>query len=618
MRMSPDKTTTIVAIGAHGSPFEACVASIDATPQLTGLAVEHAPDLRKGLKTLRRRDDVAAVLAVVDAERLDGFLDFCHTLRKVMHETTLRLIVCRCGSWPVADLDLIVEHGVDAIVDVDDCHANRFLALLGSNLRTYRDFQGDRARRAVEQDLLTALARFSRTELGVAECLAEFTRSIARISGAVLANAVAVRKDGRIERSRITYRAAGTAADAADTLVTIDPTPARAVVTRAAEEGCLAVSLDESPHFYHDVGERVGVPLAGSFAVPLKSFARTLCVVECFLPEGGLETVSVDLVQLIEKSSEQLGGLLERHEVETRLKRQYQRLKSALAELSTTREALGQAEKLAAVGQLAAGIAHELNNPIAYVLSNFSPLDEYLDCMSQLLDLHGRFVAAIDARDDDQSRTLRSSLDELGREIDIDFVLSDVRSLVSESRSGLLRVKDIVVNLNEFARKDSLEASPADINRGLVSTLKMVAPQYKEGVVFECEYGDLPEVPCHIGLLNQVFLNMVQNACQAMEGRGRLHIATRVSGDEVVISFRDDGPGMPADVLEHVFDPFYTTKPVGQGTGLGLSVSHGIVQRHGGRIEVDSAPGRGTEFRVVVPRAGIAVNSEDGLAAAVA
>ncbi|MGE0484578.1 MAG: sensor histidine kinase [Gammaproteobacteria bacterium] len=615
--MSP-ATTTLVAIGAHGSPFEACVAAIDATPQLTGLVVEHAPDLRKGLKTLRRRDDVAAVLAVVDADGLDGFLDFCRTLRKVMHETTLRVIACRSGNWPVADLDLIVEHGIDAIVDEGDCQADRFLALLGANLRTYRDFQDDRARRAVEQDLLTTLARFSRTELGVADCLAEFTRSIARISGAVLANAVAVRKDGRIERSRITYRAAGTNTDAADKLLAIDPTPDRPVVTRAAEGGCLAVSLDESPRFYRDLGELVGMPLAGSIAVPLKSFARTLCVVECFLPEGGLDGVSVDLVALIEKSSAQLGVLLERHEVETRLKRQYQRLKGTLAELSTTREALGQAEKLAAVGQLAAGIAHEINNPIAYVLSNFSPLDEYLECMSQLLDLHGRFVAAIDAHDDVQSRTLRSSLDDLGREIDIDFVLSDVRSLVSESRSGLLRVKDIVVNLNEFARKDSLEASPADLNHGLVSTLKIVAPQYKDGVVFECEYGELPEVPCHLGLLNQVFLNIVQNACQAMDGRGHLRINTCVAGDEVVIGFRDDGPGMPADVIEHVFDPFYTTKPVGQGTGLGLSVSHGIVQRHGGRIEIDSTPGHGTEFRVVLPLAGLTASADDSLAAAVA
>ncbi|MCB1748271.1 MAG: hypothetical protein H6977_12725 [Gammaproteobacteria bacterium] len=616
--MSSRHSATIVAVGAPGSPFERCVAAIESTPQLAGLTVEHARDLRKALKTLRRRDDVAAVVAVVGAAELDEFAEFCRTLRKLMHETTVRVIACRCGQWPLTDLDLIVEHGVDAVLDESDCDADRFLALLGSNLRTYRDFQDDRARRAVEHDLLTALARFSRTELGVSECLAEFTRSIALISGAVLANVVTVRKDGRIERSRITYRAAGTGADAGEKLVTIDPTPDRPVITRAAREGSLTVSLDESPRFYRDLGDLVGLPLAGSFTVPLKSFTRTLCVVECFLPAGGLEAVTVDLVAVIEKSGEQLGVLLERHEAETRLKRQYQRLKGTLAELSTTRAALDQAEKLAAVGQLAAGIAHEINNPIAYVLSNFSPLDEYLDCMSRMLDLHTRFVTAIDTRDEAETRTLRSSLDDLGREIDIAFVLTDVRALVSESRSGLLRVKDIVVNLNEFARKDALEAAPADLNQGLVSTLKIVAPQYKDGVAFECTYGDLPEVPCHLGLLNQVFLNIVQNACQAMDGCGRLRIDTAVAGDEVVVRFRDDGPGMPADVREHVFDPFYTTKPVGQGTGLGLSVSHGIVQRHGGRIEVDSAPGAGTEFRVVLPLAGVTAVLDEDLVEAVA
>ncbi|MCP5156264.1 MAG: histidine kinase, partial [Ectothiorhodospiraceae bacterium] len=322
------------------------------------------------------------------------------------------------------------------------------------------------------------------------------------------------------------------------------------------------------------------------------------------LPGSGLAGISVDLVQLVERASEQLGVMVERRDAEHELKRQYDRLHTTLNELATTREALYHSEKLASIGQLAAGIAHEINNPVAYVLSNFGPLDEYVACMSRMLGLHGRFVAALDQRDAGACDHARSSLEALGREVDLDFVLEDVRSLVTESRQGLLRVKEIVTNLNEFSRRDDVEQAPADINQGLESTLKLLAPKLKSGITVERDLAELPLVRCNLGLLNQVFLNVLQNACMAMEGRGRIRIATRAEGEDVVVAIRDDGPGMPESVRQRIFEPFFTTKPVGEGTGLGLSLCHGIVSRHGGRIEVDTSPGEGTEFRIVVPVSG--------------
>ncbi len=604
---------------APGSAWHACVSGAVESARLGTLHLEQTSDMRRAGKRLRRLDDAAALVAVVTPDTLDDFLTLCRTLRKVMHQTTLRILVCRDEELAVEDLDLITEHGVDTVLDESCRTPERVLAQLGAYLRTYRDFRDTRARQAVENDLLTALARFSRAELTVSECLAEFTRNAARISGAVLANAVLVRRDGRLHRSRIADQAADLAEGAADKLIAIEPVPARPLLARTAQGGRLSVSLDESARFYRDLGELIGVPLGGSFAFPLKSFTRTLCIVECFLPAGGLDQVTVDLVNLIEKSSEQFGILLERFEAEARLRKQYERMKETLSELSETREALYHSEKLAAVGQLAAGIAHEINNPIAFVLSNFSPLDEYLGCMTRLLGLHGEFVAAIDKRDEAASRSLRSSLDDVSREIDVDFMLEDVRSLVSESREGLLRVKDIVVNLNQFARKDALDVAPADINDGLAATLRILQPQLAPGIAVTCDYGPLPPICCNLGLLNQVFLNILQNASQALGEQGTIRISTWLDGEHAWIAIRDDGPGMPADVREHIFDPFYTTKEVGAGTGLGLSMSHGIVTRHGGRIEVDSAPGEGSEFRIVLPTAGIAEDlAEDDDAALLA
>ena len=234
-------------------------------------------------------------------------------------------------------------------------------------------------------------------------------------------------------------------------------------------------------------------------------------------------------------------------------------------------------------------------------MSNFSPLADYVTNMSKMLELHGEFVALLDQADIEVGAELRNELERTASEVDLEFVMEDVRSLVNDSREGLERVRDIVVNLNQFARKDSVECIPSDINDAVESTLKLLANDLKHGVTLDLQLGDLPLVPCQIGLIKQVLLNLFKNGVQAMNGSGTLSVATAVENDRCAIRIRDQGGGISEAALSRIFDPFFTTKPVGEGTGLGLSLSHGIITQHKGLLEVVETTEQGTEFLLALP-----------------
>jgi len=265
-------------------------------------------------------------------------------------------------------------------------------------------------------------------------------------------------------------------------------------------------------------------------------------------------------------------------------------------DLETARNQAIQAEKLASIGQLAAGVAHEINNPVGFVLSNFGSLERYVEDMLRVLSAYEAIEPLVPA-----GAPQLSVLASARTAADIDYIKEDLGELVAQSRDGLDRVRRIVQDLKDFAHAGEAQWQRADLVRGIESTLNVVRNEikYKAEVVKRCE--PLPDVECVPSQLNQVFMNLLVNAAQAITDRGTITIACGTRGDEVWIEIEDTGCGMQPDVAKRIFDPFFTTKPVGQGTGLGLSVSYSIVKRHGGRIEVDSTPGQGTRFRVWMP-----------------
>lgn len=286
--------------------------------------------------------------------------------------------------------------------------------------------------------------------------------------------------------------------------------------------------------------------------------------------------------------------------LEVQLQKEKDQLEQAYADLKTLQSQLLQQEKMSSIGQLAAGVAHEINNPMGFIMSNLNTLRKYLDRLQDYIRTQEKAVAdtaAGLASANDQLNLIRT---ERGR-LKIDFVLSDAVSLLAESLEGAERVKRIVQDLKGFSRVDEAEEKMADINAGLESTINIVWNEIKYKATVHKDFGELPQTKCNPGQLNQVFMNLLINAAQAIDETGEIRIRTWAENGRIVIGISDSGVGIPPDKIGRIFEPFFTTKDVGKGTGLGLSIAYDIVKKHGGEIDVQSEVGRGTTFTISIP-----------------
>ena len=279
----------------------------------------------------------------------------------------------------------------------------------------------------------------------------------------------------------------------------------------------------------------------------------------------------------------------------TARKNMEQKQQQLIARLSEAHEQLLQSEKMASIGQLAAGVAHEINNPIGFVNSNLGSLQRYAQGMLRLLDSYAALEGAFSPED-------RAGIARVKEEVDAEYLREDLEPLLRESLDGIDRVRRIVQDMKDFSHVDGGDLQYADIEAGLNSTLNVVWNEIKYKAEVTKEYGSIPQIECYPSQLNQVFMNLLVNAAHAIEKHGRITLRTGHDEKHVWIEVEDTGTGIPEDRLGRIFEPFFTTKPVGKGTGLGLSLSYGIVQKHGGRFEVKSEVGKGTLFRVVLPR----------------
>ncbi|OGQ86720.1 MAG: hypothetical protein A2512_08725 [Deltaproteobacteria bacterium RIFOXYD12_FULL_56_24] len=271
-------------------------------------------------------------------------------------------------------------------------------------------------------------------------------------------------------------------------------------------------------------------------------------------------------------------------------------LQHAYDELKAAQSQFVQQEKMASIGQLAAGVAHEINNPIGFVTSNLGTLKKYLGRITEFFQKQAEIYPQ-EAGDDRAGR-----LAAIRGQLKIEAVLEDLPSLISESLDGVERVRKIVQNLKSFSRIDQSDYSMADINQCLDDTLNIIWNELKYKCTVKKEYGELPQTKCYPQQLNQVFMNLLVNAAQAIADQGEIVITTRASEAEITIAIADSGSGIPPENLHRIFEPFFTTKEVGKGTGLGLSITYDIVtKKHGGKIEVTSELGKGTTFVVTLP-----------------
>jgi two-component system NtrC family sensor kinase len=283
--------------------------------------------------------------------------------------------------------------------------------------------------------------------------------------------------------------------------------------------------------------------------------------------------------------------------LEERIAERTASLKEALARMEQTHGQLLQSEKMAAIGQLAAGVAHEINNPVGFVNSNLGTLRRYVDQLLALVDAYDSLRADIAETD-----SRRQAIDEARKAADIDYLKDDIVDLLNESAHGLGRVKKIVQDLKDFSHAGKAEWQEANLNEGIDSTLNVIWNEIKYKATVNKHFGELPPITCVPSQINQVFMNLLVNAAQAIKGNGVIDISTGALPDGVWVEIKDNGAGMPEAVRNRIFEPFFTTKPVGKGTGLGLSISWDIVVKtHGGRFAVTSEEGQGTCFRIELP-----------------
>ena len=281
-------------------------------------------------------------------------------------------------------------------------------------------------------------------------------------------------------------------------------------------------------------------------------------------------------------------------------------LDRTLSELKLTHSKMIQTEKMASIGQLSAGVAHEINNPIGFIGGNLDALADYLEDVDEILTLYQRLLEDLQTKEKDRlSEDLArqvSTITEAQERIDLPYIRADIPDLLKDCKDGTMRISGIVKDLKQFARPGDPGQTLVDINAGLRSTLNVIHNEIKYKAGVEIDLGDIDPILGYPQKLNQVFMNILINAGQSMENKGMIAVNTRQDDSHAIISISDNGCGIEKDNLTKVFDPFYSTKDVGQGTGLGLTSAYDIVKEHGGSIEVSSRVGQGTCFTILLPR----------------
>ncbi|HEY9877844.1 MAG TPA: ATP-binding protein [Leptolyngbyaceae cyanobacterium] len=323
--------------------------------------------------------------------------------------------------------------------------------------------------------------------------------------------------------------------------------------------------------------------------------------------QNQLQQAEAEKVQLAQDLLEQEA---QTHALMEAMTAQAQQFSETLKQLRQNQAQVVQSEKMAGLGQLVAGVAHEINNPVNFIFGNLRHADQYVRDLMQLLLLYQQHYPQPDAE-----------IEALAEEVEVDFLTEDLPKLLSSMRVGAERIQKIVLSLRTFSRMDEADMKAVDIHEGIESTLMILQNRLKATTASPAiqvvkEYGELPLVECYAGQLNQVFMNILVNAIDAILEQGaqstaqdmekrasQITIRTAVvDSTSVCIAIEDTGPGMTEEVLHRIFDPFFTTKPVGKGTGLGMAISHQIVtEKHGGELTCISVPNRGTEFVIQIP-----------------
>lgn len=549
-------------------------------------------------KWFKKNPSHPLLIAFVTADNKAEVIEQVRFLRERLQNNVMRLI-CFSDEASIRELaGLMTTLSVHRLQSLHDWSEEFLVELLDVEAQQYLLSDKNRKRREDELALLTWLARAGRDDAIQQRHLREVSALLSELVGAQglyldenhqLLQTFPVIAQGLDWTEVLRYQFG--CSDLADKPMLVQLNAELPVHQSATQ--CLNAASGNEP---------VCQQITGSILIPFRCYDEIKGYLLMLLTPDMLKQLDVGTVNLLEKTADQLRAHAERRQSEQRLQVQYQRLQETLKQLYSTQEQLFHAEKLSSLGQLAAGIAHEINNPVSYVLSNFEPLDEYIAGMTELIQLHDRFTKALDVGDEQLRSQLLTTIHAREQSIDLEFVMEDVFSLVADSRSGLIRVCDIVQNLKNFAHKDKEDYHDFDLVACYHDSIAILKHQLTGNVEVIDTLPNQAMMMGNSGMMGQVLINMIQNADHAMPEGGKLYVMLDGDATHWQLRIQDTGVGIPAELQSKIFDPFFTTKPVGQGTGLGLSTVYSILERHNGKISLETVPERGACFLLNLPK----------------
>jgi signal transduction histidine kinase len=562
----------------------------------------HYSSFRAVKKAIRKATPALIIACLTNEDEQTLTKQVAEYIRNGLANQDTRIALIHEPSFHLDEVSWMEEFRTNICLSTDTKKQSFILATLNREIDNYIHIETNKRQHDAETDMLMCITQFSREKEPLQALLETFSNSLSTLCYSPCGFHIQIHKDNQ---GIINFCSNDNDELVKDLSISLGLPNIPDYLKTTLNEKKPQINLLPENINLNPIEEIIGTTIGSYLTFPISVYDKTLYLLMYFIPENQMDKVSMKQINVINKACEQLTMLLERRQAESSLKKQYTRLKSTLIDLKTTKEELKQQEKMANIGQMAAGIAHEINNPLSFVMSNFSSMDEYLTSIMQLQDLQSKFLDSIEIEQDNKIQELKNNISKFQQEEDIDFVLSDIRAVVSESHKGLKRVKNIITDLKSFTYSQSTELEECHLTEAINDTLKVLSYDLNDTITIDKRLSELPPFLAHNGLMQQVLTNLIKNAGQALiqadSANPKITISTLHKGTSVYIIIEDNGPGIPAEARNKIFEPFYTTKTVGEGTGLGLSVTFNIIKKLGGVIKMESEEQKFTRFIISFP-----------------
>ncbi|VEL98360.1 phospho-acceptor domain-containing protein [Alteromonas sp. 76-1] len=546
------------------------------------LDIHYYSSVKKLKKALRSNTPEKIFFHIIDAQSESDSIEIVDYVRTALASHSSTLVIFVSDTVSTTPSQIMNKADVDDVIRLnkeDTTFVQRKIARIIKRIIINKKHLMEKD---AQVNMLTSVNRFSHQRQNIQALIASYAEALLQFCGGHSGLVVTPAKVTSVQTSQPSI--------SQSQLDTVDDDTKQYIINLALQCKAPVVNLSPELEAMQALIEILPNPVASYLVFPLIVYNNNLASIICFISEDALDSVSTTQLNVMRDASLQLKIILERRFAESRMATHYQRLKETLAELQTTQNHLIHAEKMASVGHMAAGIAHEINNPLAFVISNFDPLDHYVETLISMVDLHEQLIQSINEIEQPVNQKLTQSIQSFKQTSEIDFVTEDIKALVHDSKEGLLRVRDIISDLGSYSRKESLENQLLNLSEVISETVRMLKYELSDEVEVQLLIDSDIQITSHKGFIQQILANLVKNAIQAHATSDKqtqqkiIKVEVTEKTECVLINVSDNAGGIPEKSRKHVFDPFFTTKDVGKGTGMGLSVCSNLAKKMHGTL----------------------------------